>query len=57
MIWRRLRPRQFLVLDLGDRRLIMKVTGASTSTARDLAVRIQRTLASGEPPLSTPPLP
>src|SRR4051794_17274198 len=48
VIWRRLRPRRFLVLDVGDRRLIMKVTGVSAPTARELATRIRRTLASGE---------
>jgi hypothetical protein len=57
VIWRRLRPRQFLVLDVGDRRLVMKVTGVSAPTARELATRIQRTLASGEPPRTTPALP
>jgi hypothetical protein len=57
LIWRRLRPRQFLVLDVGDRRLIMKVTGVSAPTARDLAGRIQRTLASGELPRTPPTLP
>ena len=57
VIWRRLHPRQFLVLDVGDRRLVMKVTGVSAPTARELATRIQRTLASGEPPRSTPALP
>lgn len=57
LAWRRLRPRHFLVLDVGDRRLIMKVTGVSAPTARQLAGRIQRTLASGEPPHSTPILP
>jgi hypothetical protein len=57
VIWRRLRPRHFLVLDVGDRRLVMKVTGVSAPTARELATRIQRALASGEPPHSTPALP
>jgi hypothetical protein len=57
VIWRRLRPRHFLVLDVGDRRLIMKVTGVSAPSARNLAVRIQRALATGETPSSTPTLP
>ena len=57
LFWRRLRPRHFLVLDVGDRRLIMKVTGVSAPTARQLAGRIQRALASGETPQSTPILP
>jgi hypothetical protein len=55
--WRRLRPRQFLVLDVGDRRLVLQVTGVSAEPARTLAERIQRALASGEPPRETPILP
>ena len=57
VVWRRLRPRHFLVLDVGDRRLIMKVTDVSAQPARELAGRIQRALASGETPHSTPTLP
>ena len=57
LVWRRLRPRHFLVLDVGDRRLVMQVTEISASPARELAARIQRTLASGEQPHSTPTLP
>jgi hypothetical protein len=57
VIWRRLRPRHFLVLDVGDRRLIMQVTGVSAGPAKELAARIRRTLLSGEPPRSTPTLP
>jgi hypothetical protein len=57
LIWRRLRPRQFLVLDVGDRRLIMKVAGVSAPPARELASRIQRALASGELPRTPPTLP
>ena len=49
LIWRRLRPRHFLVLDVGDRRLVMQVTDVSAAPARALAGRIQRTLASGDP--------
>jgi hypothetical protein len=55
--WRRLRPRQFLVLDIGDRRLVMRVTAVSAPAARELAGRIRRALASGEAPRSTPILP
>lgn len=55
VIWRRLRPRQFLVLDIGDRQLILRVTDDSVATARQLARRIQRALATGECP-TTPPL-
>jgi len=57
VIWRRLRPRHFLVLDVGDRRLVMQVTEVSVPPARQLAGRIQRALASGEPRPSTPILP
>jgi hypothetical protein len=57
MVWRRFRPRQFLVLDVGDRRLILRVTAVSASAARALAQRIQYALASGEGPQATPMLP
>jgi hypothetical protein len=57
VLWRRLRPRHILVLDVGDRRLVMRVTEVSAPPARALAARIQRTLASGETPRVTPTLP
>lgn len=57
LIWRRLRPRHVLVLDVGDRRLTMRVTNVSARPARALAGRIQHALATGEPPDSTPTLP
>jgi hypothetical protein len=57
VIWRRLRPRRFLVLDVGDRRLVMQVTGVSAAPGRALVSRIRHTLASGELPSSTPTLP
>ena len=57
LVWRRLRPRHFLVLDVGDRRLVMRVTGVSAPPARALAGRIQRALATGETPRGTPALP
>jgi hypothetical protein len=57
VVWRWLRPRHVLVLDIGDRRLVMQVTGVSAPRARELALRIQRTLASGELPSSPPTLP
>ena len=57
LIWRRLRPRYFLVLDIGDRRLILQVTGGSAPPARALAGRIQRALAAGDAPRTTPTLP
>jgi hypothetical protein len=55
--FRRLRPRRFLVLDVGDRRLILRVTGGSAPSARALAGRIERALASGELPRTPPALP
>jgi hypothetical protein len=57
LVWRRLRPRHFLILDVGDRRLVLRVTGVSAAPARALAARIQRALTSGEPPRGTPALP
>jgi len=57
VVWRRLRPRQFLVLDVGDRRLVLHVTSVSAAPARELAGRIQHALASGEPPSAPPLLP
>jgi hypothetical protein len=57
VVWRRLRPRHFLVLDIGDRRLVLRVTGGSAPSARALAGRIQRALAGGESPRTTPALP
>lgn len=57
LTWRRLRPRHFLVLDVGDRRLVLRVTGGSAPSARALAGRIQRALASGELPRIPPALP
>jgi hypothetical protein len=57
VVWRRLRPRHFLVLDIGDRRLVLRVTGGSAPSARVLAGRIQRALAYGNAPRSAPTLP
>jgi hypothetical protein len=57
LVWRALAPRHYLVLDVGDRRLVLAATSASADAARALAARIQRALASGEAPLSTPTLP
>ena len=57
LLWRRARPRHFLVLDVGDRRLVLRVTGGSAPSARALAGRIQRALATGETPRDTPALP
>jgi hypothetical protein len=57
VLWRRLRPRHVLVLDVGDRRLVLQVTTVSAHAARELASRIQRALASGEVPSAAPTLP
>jgi hypothetical protein len=57
LVWRRLRPRHFLILDVGDRRLVLRVTGVSAAPARALATRIQHALTSGESPRGTPALP
>ena len=55
--WRRSRPRRMLILDLGNRRLVMDVDAASAAQARALASQIDRVLESGEVPASPPSLP
>ena len=55
--WRRSRPRRMLILDLGNRRLVMDVDAPSAAQARMLASRIDRALESGEVPASPPSLP
>jgi len=55
--YRRSQPRQQLVLDLADRRLVMAVGPDSATPARDLVARVDRALATGEAPLAPPPLP
>jgi hypothetical protein len=57
IVHRRVRPRRYLALDLGDRRLVMKVARASAVDARSLVERIERALATGELPASPPALP
>ncbi|MCW5806527.1 MAG: hypothetical protein KIT31_29450 [Deltaproteobacteria bacterium] len=57
LVWRRTHPRQFLILDVGDRRLVLRVALPSAAPARSLAERVDRALASGEAPLSPPTLP
>jgi hypothetical protein len=57
LAWRAVAPRRYLVLDVGDRRLVLAATGDAAAAARALAGRIQKALASGEGPLSTPTLP
>jgi len=55
--WRRTRPRRFLVLELADRRLVMRVSGASAAHRRALVERIDQARASGEQPAAPPALP
>jgi hypothetical protein len=54
---RRARPRRYLALDLGDRRLVLRVAAASAGAARALVARIERVLATGELPATPPALP
>ncbi|MGN6103925.1 MAG: hypothetical protein ACTHU0_02365 [Kofleriaceae bacterium] len=55
--WRIVRPRRYLVLELGDRRLVLAVDPPCAPHARALAARIDRALATGERPATPPPLP
>jgi hypothetical protein len=55
--WRRAHPRQFLILDVGDRRLVLKVALPSAAPARSLAERVDRAHATGEVPSLPPTLP
>jgi len=55
--WRRQRPRQFLVLDVGDRRLVLRVGLPSAPHARALVRRIDQAIATGETPALPPTLP
>jgi predicted dienelactone hydrolase len=57
VLWRHLRPRHYLVLDVGDRRLVMQVAGVSAPSARALSARIRLALERGEPPPNPPALP
>ena len=55
--WRRSHPRRLLIVDLGNRRLVMTVDAASAPAARALVQRIDRALESGEAPATPPSLP
>ena len=55
--WRHAHPRLFLVLDLGNHHLVMKVALTSAADGRELVARIDRVHASGEAPASPPTLP
>jgi hypothetical protein len=55
--YRRARPRLYLALHVGDRRLVMRVAVASAVPARVLVARVQLALASGVPPSTPPALP
>jgi len=57
LAWRFMHPRQFLVLDIKDNRLVMRVSLASAGSARALADRIDHALETGEVPSSPPMLP
>jgi len=57
LVYRRMRPRLFLALELADRRLVLKVAVTSASDARVLVERIEHALATGELPPSPPKLP
>lgn len=57
LVHRRMRPRMYLTLDLGDRRLLLKVAAGSAAGARAVAQRIERALATGELPATPPALP
>jgi hypothetical protein len=57
LYWRYRKPRRMLVLDVGTRRLVMNVDGASAPHARALVVRIDRAIETGEVPASPPTLP
>jgi len=57
IVRRRVRPRLYLALDLGDRRLLLKVAATSAADARALVERIERALATGELPAAPPALP
>jgi hypothetical protein len=57
LVHRRMRPRRYLALELGDRRLLLKVAAGSAAGARAVAQRIERALATGELPATPPALP
>lgn len=57
LVYRRARPRLYLALDVGDRRLVMRVAVTSAAPARALVARVEHALASGEPPATPPALP
>jgi hypothetical protein len=57
LVWRRMRPRRMLVLDVGGRRLVMTPDACSAPIARALVKRIDRAIETGEVPASPPTLP
>jgi hypothetical protein len=57
LYWRFSKPRRILVLDVGQRRLVMNVDRASAAYARALVARIDRAIETGEVPASPPTLP
>ena len=57
VVYRQVRPRRWLGIDLGERWLVLKIDPASADNARVLAGRIERRLLTGEVASSTPTLP
>jgi hypothetical protein len=57
LAFRIVRPRRFLVLEVGSSRLVLRVATRSAPLARALADRIDLALATGEVPASPPMLP
>jgi hypothetical protein len=55
--WRTLRPRYWLGLDLGSRRLVLRVEPDDAAAARALVTRIERQRLTGEVPPTPPALP
>jgi hypothetical protein len=55
--WRRRHPRLFLVLELADRQLVMRIAGASAEPGRALVARIDHARETGEQPAAPPTLP
>lgn len=56
-VWRWLHPRLFLVLEVRDHQMVLKIEPAAVPGAQALVTRIERAIASGEVPDSPPALP
>jgi hypothetical protein len=57
LVWRLAQPRHVLVIELGDRQLLLRLALESATEAKTLAERIDRARATGEVPASPPTLP